>query len=141
MGAKLLRILANFGSGIIDDTIPFMKEQVKALEIQGDINALQDTIYVIGGKWKLPIIHSICGGNKRFSDIEHSIPGITKRMLSRNLKELEDNRLISRKVDPDFTATIEYEFTEYARQYGDLILTMIQWGRNHRDLVTGRKLK
>ena len=69
---------------------------------------------MIGGKWKLPIIHSICKGNKRFTDIQHSIPGITKRMLSRSLKELEDNKLIARNVDPDFTSVIEYEFTQYA---------------------------
>ncbi|WP_449399023.1 winged helix-turn-helix transcriptional regulator [Chryseobacterium wanjuense] len=79
-----------------------MKECVKTKIDEQDIKALQDTIYVIGGKWKLPIIYSICNGNKRFSDIEKSIPGITKRMLSLNLKELEANKLITRKVDIDF---------------------------------------
>ena len=48
-----------------------------------EVQALQDTIYVIGGKWKLPIINSICNGNTRFRDIERSIPGLTSRMLSR----------------------------------------------------------
>ena len=107
-------------------------------EIQSQIRALQDTIYVIGGKWKLPIIHSICKGNKRFTDIQHSIPGITKRMLSRSLKELEDNQLIKRSVDPDFTATIEYEFTQYALEYGNLILEMIRWGENHHRIIMGK---
>ncbi|WP_299516322.1 helix-turn-helix domain-containing protein [Mucilaginibacter sp.] len=41
-----------------------------------EIQALQDTIYMIGGKWKLPIINSLCNGNKRFRDIKRSIPGI-----------------------------------------------------------------
>ena len=54
---------------------------------QEEIQALQDTLYVLGGKWKLPIINSICNGNKRFRDIERSIPGITTRMLSKELKE------------------------------------------------------
>ena len=54
-----------------------------------EVRALQDTIYVIGGKWRLPIINSICNGNKRFREIERSIPGITTRMLSKELKEME----------------------------------------------------
>ncbi|WP_353718726.1 helix-turn-helix domain-containing protein [Dyadobacter sp. 676] len=117
-----------------------MNPKENTTQIQAQIRALQDTIYVIGGKWKLPIIHSICKGNRRFSDIQHSIPGITKRMLSRSLKELEDNKLVVRKVDPDFTATIEYEFTQYALEYGNLILEMIRWGQNHQKVITGKAI-
>jgi len=62
-----------------------------------EVQALQDTIYVIGGKWKLPIINSICNGNRRFREIERSIPGITARMLSRELKEMEANKLLKRR--------------------------------------------
>lgn len=111
----------------------------KILEIQGDVRALQDTLYVIGGKWKLPIIHSLCNGNRRFSDLEKSIPGITKRMLSRSLKELERNKLIIRTAYPDSPNDVEYDFTEYATQYGILINAMIAWGKNHRNLITGKK--
>jgi len=112
-----------------------MAESAKTKIDKDDVQALQDTIYVIGGKWKLPIIYSICCGNKRFTDIERSIPGITTRMLSRNLKELEDNMLITRKVDPDFTTIIEYEFTEHAKAYGNLIFQMIDWGKQHKQLI------
>ena len=69
-----------------------------------EVQALQDTIYVIGGKWKLPIINSLCNGNRRFMDIERSIPGISPRMLSRELKELEANQIIRRTADPEFDA-------------------------------------
>jgi len=115
------------------------KKCVKIYQLEDSIKALQDTIYVIGGKWKLPIIHSICNGNKRFSDIERSIPGLTNRMLSRNLKELEDNKLITRRITDDFSGTVEYEFTKYATQYGILINEMIEWGKNHRDIIIGAK--
>ena len=54
-----------------------------------EVQALQDTIYVLGGKWKLPIINSICNGNHRFKEIQQSIPGITSRMLSKELKDME----------------------------------------------------
>lgn len=103
---------------------------------KSDIKALQDTLFVVGGKWKLPIIYSICSGNKRFRDIERSIPDITTRMLSRNLKELEDNKLITRRVYADSPVVVEYEFTEYAKEYGTLIKQMINWGKKHRKLIS-----
>src|ERR1700744_1779713 len=88
---------------------------IKAKEILGqtrnptaEVQALQDTIYVIGGKWKLPIINSICNGNRRFGGIGRSIPGITSRMLSRELKEMEANKLIVRTVTPTTPVSIEY---------------------------------
>ncbi|WP_306462579.1 winged helix-turn-helix transcriptional regulator [Flavobacterium circumlabens] len=51
-------------------------------------------MYVLGGKWKLPIINSICNGNHRFTEIQQSIPGITSRMLSKELKDMELNNLV-----------------------------------------------
>ncbi|ASZ15039.1 helix-turn-helix transcriptional regulator [Chitinophaga pendula] len=102
-----------------------------------EVQALQDTIYVIGGKWKLPIINSICNGNKRFREIERSIPGITTRMLSRELKEMELNKLIVRKTYED-SALVEYESTAYCKTFGHIILAMIKWGKAHRKLVQGK---
>src|ERR1700760_5112083 len=77
-------------------------------EQKDELRALQDTIYVIGGKWKLPIINSICNGNKRFREIQRSIPGITTRMLSRELKEMELNKLIKRTVYSETPVLVEY---------------------------------
>lgn len=100
-----------------------------------EVQALQDTIYVIGGKWKLPIINSICNGNTRFRDIERSIPGITTRMLSRELKQMELNGLVKRVEDPDFPMKVEYHSTEYCKSFGHIILEMIRWGKEHRKKV------
>lgn len=100
-----------------------------------EIQALQDTIYVIGGKWKLPIINSICNGNRRFREIERSIPGITTRMLSRELKDMEANQLIVRKVTPTTPVMVEYTASDYCRSFGDIILEMIKWGKNHRERI------
>ena len=100
-----------------------------------EVKALQDTIYVIGGKWKLPIINSLCNGNKRFRDIERSIPGITTRMLSRELKEMEANKLVKRTVTPNTPVMVEYTVTSYCRSFGDIILEMIKWGKQHRKRI------
>ena len=98
-----------------------------------EVQALQDTIYVVGGKWRLPIINSICNGNKRFREIERSIPGITTRMLSRELKEMEANGLIQRTVIPSRPVVVEYNSTDYCHSFGDIILEMIKWGKHHRE--------
>lgn len=98
-----------------------------------EVQALQDTIYVIGGKWKLPIINSLCNGNKRFRDIERSIPGITTRMLSRELKEMEANQLLIRTVIPSTPVLVEYTVTDYCHSFGNIIIEMIIWGKEHRE--------
>ena len=107
--------------------------------VQADeVRALQDTIYVIGGKWKLPIVNSICNGNHRYRDILRSIPGLTSRMLSRELKEMEQNKLVLRKVDPNSPMQVEYHSTEYCKSFGNIILAMISWGREHRRKIRAK---
>ncbi|MCW8313407.1 winged helix-turn-helix transcriptional regulator [Sphingobacterium thalpophilum] len=100
-----------------------------------ELRALQDTLYFIGGKWRIPVINSLCNGSRRFREIERSIPGITTRMLSKELKDMELNKLLVRKVYPDIPVLIEYEPTEYCRTFGKIIQEMINWGREHRKKV------
>ncbi|GEP90393.1 transcriptional regulator, HxlR family [Chitinophaga terrae (ex Kim and Jung 2007)] len=100
-----------------------------------ELQALQDTLYFIGGKWRLPIINSICNGNRRFREIERSIPGITTRMLSKELKEMEMNKLVKRTVYTDTPVLVEYEPTEYCRSFGNIITEMINWGKKHKKIV------
>lgn len=99
---------------------------------QEELRALQDTLYFIGGKWRLPVINSICNGNKRFREIERSIPGITTRMLSKELKDMEVNKLVKRSVYPETPVLIEYEPTEHCRSFGRIIQEMIDWGKEHK---------
>lgn len=127
----------------VSQSIPVMKEEKRRELIKevlshprvqkDEVQALQDTIYVIGGKWKLPIINSLCNGNTRFREIERSIPGITTRMLSRELKDMEANQLIKRTVIDTTPVTVAYTPTEYCQSFGDIILEMIKWGKDHRE--------
>ena len=100
-----------------------------------ELRALQDTLYFIGGKWRIPVINSLCNGNRRFREIERSIPGITTRMLSKELKDMELNKLLKRTVYPETPVLIEYEPTEYCRTFGNIIMEMIKWGREHRRVI------
>ncbi|NLR59518.1 helix-turn-helix transcriptional regulator [Chitinophaga polysaccharea] len=100
-----------------------------------ELRALQDTLYFIGGKWRVPVINSLCNGNRRFREIERSIPGITTRMLSKELKDMEMNKLVTRMVYNDTPVLVEYEPTPYCRTFGKIIQEMINWGRDHRKKV------
>lgn len=102
------------------------------------LRALQDALYVVGGKWKLPIIQAICNGNRRFREIARSIPGITTRMLSKELKELEMNKIISRTVHADIPVTVLYEPTDYSQVYGPIIQSMIEFGVVHQQKMKER---
>lgn len=104
-----------------------------------EFQALQDTLYVLGGKWKLPIINSICNGNTRFKEIQQSIPGITSRMLSKELKDMELNNLVKRTEDRDAKVPILYESTDYCKSFGPIITEMINWGISHREHIRNKE--
>ncbi len=97
--------------------------------------ALTDTMNVISGKWKLPIIASLLRGNNRFKDLQTSIEKISPRMLSKELKELEMNGIIERKVYNRTPVLIEYHLTESGKSLTSLIDAMIDWGIQHRNNV------
>lgn len=111
------------------------KKTILDTECEPAIFALRDTMNVLSGKWKLAIIGSILVGKKRFSDIKNNITIITPRMLSKELRELEINGVITRTVTPSFPVVIEYELTESGLLLQDLIEKMIEWGVNHRRLT------
>jgi DNA-binding HxlR family transcriptional regulator len=94
--------------------------------------AINDTMNVISGKWKLPIIGTLLFGKKRYMELERSIPRITPRMLSKELKELEMNGIVKRTVRDTIPVTVEYELTESGKTIGEVLDKMIEWGLQHR---------
>jgi len=93
---------------------------------------INDTLNVISGKWKLPIIGSVLFGKKRFTEIQRNIPKITPRMLSKELKELELNGMIIRKVYDSTPVTVEYELSKSGKLITGVLDKMIEWGIEHR---------
>ena len=94
--------------------------------------ALNDTLNVMNGKWKLPIIGSLMFGKKRFRELERDIPKITPRMLSKELKDLEMNGMVSRTVYDSIPVTVEYELTKSGLSLTAVLDTMMEWGVAHR---------
>jgi DNA-binding HxlR family transcriptional regulator len=87
---------------------------------------------VLGGKWRVPIINSICNGNHRFTMIFRSVPGITRRTLSKELKELETNYIITRNIISGFPDMVEYRTTDYSKTLATIITEMVRWGIEHK---------
>lgn len=94
--------------------------------------AVNDTLNVISGKWKLPIIGSLLFDKKRFTEIQRNIPKITPRMLSKELKDLEMNGIVKRTVYDTMPVSVEYELTQSAKSLGDVLDKMLEWGLQHR---------
>lgn len=98
----------------------------------GDIQPVQDALFVIGGKWKILVLISLGNGNRRFTEIERSIPKLSSKVLAKELKDLEENLLIKRTVIDDYPVRIEYELTEYAMTLVHVFDALRDWGLNHR---------
>lgn len=115
-----------------------MEENINPSESQcsKQLNGVEDALYVIGGKWKLRIIIALNNGHNRFNDLQCTIKGISARVLSNELKQLELNGLVKRTVHPDqFPVMIAYHATEYATTLKDVVSSLAAWGENHRKKI------
>jgi len=108
-------------------------------QCSGFVIPIRDTLDVISGKWKLTILGSLYSGKKRFKELERDIPRITARMLSKELRELEMNQMVTRTVFDTKPVSVEYEMTPYGRTLDKVLKEMRAWGENHRKKIIGRK--
>jgi len=112
------------------------KKPLTAPECAGALAAVGDALYVIGGKWKLRIIIGLSEGNKRFNELQRTVHGISARVLSNELKDLEENGFIVRKVHSEATpVVVEYELTDYADTLSDVLTALRTWGTMHRENI------
>lgn len=111
------------------------KQKKSAAECQSSLDAVQDALYVLNGKWKLPIIIALSEGKRRFGEIQKSVKGIAPKVLSSELKTLELNGFVVRHVQNEFPVLVEYELTEYSNTLEDVITALRDWGSKHRDKI------
>lgn len=91
------------------------------------------TMKVLGGKWKPILINAIyLTAPARFGELKRSVKGITQSMLTSQLRELEDDGLISRKIYAEIPPRVEYTLTEFGLTLGPTIQAMAQWGKEYR---------
>ena len=118
------------------------KIKLSAPECNSALSAVGDALYVIGGKWKLRIIIALSEGNKRFNDLQRRVEGISARVLSNELKDLEMNGFVKRVVDTKAKpVVVQYELTDYSNTLEEVLRALHNWGRQHRENIMQRSRK
>ena len=93
------------------------------------------TLLLISNKWKVLIIRDLLGGTKRFSELKKSINNISQKVLTSNLREMEENDLLTRKVYPEVPPRVEYTLTDIGYSLKTLLDDMDKWGTWYRSEV------
>lgn len=110
-------------------------------ECTGILRPIRDALDVLNGKWKLPIIVALTFGEKRFGEISREVHGITDRMLSKELRDLELNGLVKRTVEDTYPVKISYALTPHSKSLENVIEALRSWGMLHRKIIlkSGKK--
>lgn len=95
------------------------------------------TINMIGSKWKVLILRDLLQGPRRFGELERSLQGISKKVLTESLRSMEDDGILVRKVYPDIPPKVEYSLSELGTSLRPLIAVMEEWGTKYRRLKVG----
>lgn len=103
--------------------------------------AVNDTLNALRGKWKLPLITALLHSTKRFSDLQRALPGITPRILAKELRELELNSIVERRVHDTMPVLIDYQLTPSAYSLKQVLDQMIAWGIAHKACVVGASVE
>lgn len=106
----------------------------------GSLKNVFDAMFVLNGKWKLPLVLCLMQSSKRFNEIQKEIKGISPKVLANELKDLELNYLIKRNVYPTTPVSIIYEATEYSFTLKKVLTELSSWGENHRNKVKGKSV-
>lgn len=108
-------------------------------DCSGKMLAVRDALDILSGKWKIQIIGVLSlAGKHRFKELERQVIGISPKMLSKELQELEQNELVRRTVLDTKPIMVEYELTAYGNSLNDVIKTLMEWGENHRKRIMAR---
>lgn len=147
---KLIYICYLIESTILNDStilldskliIMVLREDVKEhvpSECKREMLPVMDALEVLNGKWKLPIIISVSFGKKRFKEISKEVSGITDKVLSKELKDLEMNKLVTRTVHDTFPPRVEYSITKHGESLQEVIRALHNWGTIHRKKIIGK---
>jgi DNA-binding HxlR family transcriptional regulator len=89
------------------------------------------TVAVMGGKWKPTILYHLKDGPRRFNELRRLMPEITQRMLTLQLRALEEDGIITRTVHAQVPPRVEYALSAYGRTLGPILDAMVAWGEQH----------
>ena len=102
---------------------------------QVQLRDVQDVVDIIGGRWRGAILASLCDKEKRFNELKRDLGSVTPRTLTKELKYLEMNKLVSRDVDATSAVSVVYSLTKHGETLEPLIGAIVAWGQKHRKVV------
>lgn len=94
------------------------------------------TLGLINDKWKVLIVRDLLTGTKRFGELKKSVTGITQKVLTNNLKQMEKDGLLKRKAYPEVPPRVEYTLTETGLSLKPILDSMVEWGNQYREKYT-----
>lgn len=106
-------------------------------EILPDDCPVLTAIKIIGGKWKIPVLYTLRNGTMRFNELQKSLPGVTQKMLTQQLRELEKDGLVHRQVYAQVPPRVEYSITPLARKLEPILCSLCEWGLDYLETVHG----
>lgn len=104
----------------------------KNTELDAAFCPVTATMEVIRGKWKPIILWRVCSGVHRFGELKRQIPGITQKMLVQQLRELEQDGILERRIFAEVPPRVEYTFSPFGRTLRPVLDAMCHWGEKHR---------
>lgn len=107
---------------------------------QQGIKVVADVLDIVGGKWRGQILAHLCDNPKRFNELKTVLNRITSSTLTKELRYLEDIKMVERKIIQETPIVVEYRLTEHGMSIKDLIQHIVEWGLKHRDKVFGKKI-
>jgi DNA-binding HxlR family transcriptional regulator len=102
---------------------------------QQGIKVVGDVLDIVGGKWRGQILAHLCDSPKRFNELKIVLNRITSSTLTKELRYLEDIKMVERKVIQETPMVVEYRLTKHGMSIKDLIKTIVEWGLKHREIV------
>src|ERR1700744_1116822 len=108
-------------------------------ECNASVTAVRDALYVLNGKWKLPLIVALTNGPRRFNEIQKLLGDITPKILAKELRELELNEFLERKGLPTTPVTVLYELTSYSESLDGMLIELKNWGTQHRERIINHR--
>lgn len=94
---------------------------------------VETTLMLIGDKWKVLILRDLRRGTMRFGELKKSVTGISQKVLTSNLRSMEENGLLTREVFPEVPPRVEYTLTELGHSMGPILDAMEKWGKEYKN--------
>jgi DNA-binding HxlR family transcriptional regulator len=104
---------------------------VRKIDWLQDQCPIKATVDVIGGRWKPLILYYLLDQPKRFSELRREIPGVTPQMLTLQLRQLEADDIVTRRVYAEVPVRVEYQLTAYGQTLSTLLGNIRKWGEQH----------